>query len=380
MAAAAETALRNFVDGRQVRRPGRPDQRRRGSEHRRGLPPGAGLRRGRRGRRADHGRRRRSTPGGTPPRPSAAWPCSGSPTPIEARAEDLIEAESRNTGKPVTMTRTDEVPPLRRRAAVLRRRRAGAGGPVGGGVPGRPHLDDPARADRRLRPGHALELPDDDGGLEDRPGAGRGQHRRAQAVRHHPGVHAAAGRDRGRVPAAGRAQRDLRRPGHRPGAGRRTTSRRWSRSPARSGRASRSPRGRRGRPQARPPGTGRQGPGRGVRRRRPGRGRADDRRCRVLQRRPGLHRGDAGARRPRHRRRPDRRAGRAGPRAAHRRARPARRRLRPAQQPGPAGPGLRLRGPGAGPRHRAWPAATRSATAATATPRPWWPGCARTTR
>ena len=31
---------------------------------------------------------------------------------IEARADDLIEAESRNTGKPVAMTRTDEVPPL----------------------------------------------------------------------------------------------------------------------------------------------------------------------------------------------------------------------------------------------------------------------------
>jgi betaine-aldehyde dehydrogenase len=31
---------------------------------------------------------------------------------IEARAEDLIEAESRNTGKPVALTRTDEVPPM----------------------------------------------------------------------------------------------------------------------------------------------------------------------------------------------------------------------------------------------------------------------------
>jgi len=31
---------------------------------------------------------------------------------IEARTEDLVEAESRNTGKPVGMTRTDEVPPL----------------------------------------------------------------------------------------------------------------------------------------------------------------------------------------------------------------------------------------------------------------------------
>ncbi len=31
---------------------------------------------------------------------------------IEARAEDLVAAESRNTGKPVELTRTDEVPPL----------------------------------------------------------------------------------------------------------------------------------------------------------------------------------------------------------------------------------------------------------------------------
>ncbi len=31
---------------------------------------------------------------------------------IEARAEDLVAAEVRNTGKPVAMTRTDEVPPL----------------------------------------------------------------------------------------------------------------------------------------------------------------------------------------------------------------------------------------------------------------------------
>jgi betaine-aldehyde dehydrogenase len=31
---------------------------------------------------------------------------------IEARAEELVEAESRNTGKPVAMTRSDEVPPM----------------------------------------------------------------------------------------------------------------------------------------------------------------------------------------------------------------------------------------------------------------------------
>ena len=31
---------------------------------------------------------------------------------IDARTQDLVEAESRNTGKPIAMTRSDEVPPL----------------------------------------------------------------------------------------------------------------------------------------------------------------------------------------------------------------------------------------------------------------------------
>jgi hypothetical protein len=54
---------------------------------------------------------------------------------------------------------------------------------------------DPPRADRRRRPGDPVELPDDDGGLEDRPGTRRRQHRRAQAQRHHAGDHPAR-RDR----------------------------------------------------------------------------------------------------------------------------------------------------------------------------------------
>ena len=41
----------------------------------------------------------------------------------------------------------------------------------------------------RLRAGRALELPDDDGGLEVRPGPRRGQHRGPQALRHHARVH-----------------------------------------------------------------------------------------------------------------------------------------------------------------------------------------------
>ena len=45
----------------------------------------------------------------------------------------------------------------------------------------------PPRAGRRVRPGRAVELPDDDGGLEVRPGDRRRQHRGAQAERHDAG-------------------------------------------------------------------------------------------------------------------------------------------------------------------------------------------------
>ena len=54
--------------------------------------------------------------------------------------------------------------------------------------------------------------------------------------------------------------------------------------------------GRRGHAEAGPPRAGRQGAGGGLRRRRHGDGAGDDRRHRLLQRRPGLHRGDPGAR------------------------------------------------------------------------------------
>ncbi len=91
-----------------------------------------------------------------------------------------------------------------------------------GRVHGRAHLLRAARADRRLRPGDPVELPDDDGRLEVRAGPRGRQHGRAQAVRHDAGVDPAARRDRRRVPAAGRAQRGLRRPRHRPRPGRPT--------------------------------------------------------------------------------------------------------------------------------------------------------------
>ena len=100
------------------------------------------------------------------------------------RASSHLEAE--NTGKPHALTASEEMPPmvdqLRFFAGAARVLEGRAGGRVHGG----PHVVDPPRADRRRRPGHAVELPDDDGGVEDRPGPRRRQHGRPQAERHHP--------------------------------------------------------------------------------------------------------------------------------------------------------------------------------------------------
>ena len=60
-----------------------------------------------------------------------------------------------------------------RQPALLRRRGAVPRGPRRRRVRQRLHLDHPPRADRRRRPDRAVELPADDGGLEDRPGARR---------------------------------------------------------------------------------------------------------------------------------------------------------------------------------------------------------------
>ena len=158
-------------------------------------------------------------------------------------------------------------------------------------------LDHPPRADRRVRPGGAVELPDDDGGLEVRPGDRRRQHRRAQAERHDarpptlllaeiaaeflpPGVlNVICGdRDTGRAmvvhdtPAMVSVTGSVR-------AGMEVAA-------AAAQSLKRVP------PRAR-----RQGAGRRVRRRRHRRRRRGHRDRRLLQRRPGLHRGDPRARR-----------------------------------------------------------------------------------
>ena len=124
---------------------------------------------------------------------------------------------------------------------VLRRCGTGAGGQVRRRVHEGPHVLHPPRADRRRGPGDALELPADDDDLEDRSGARRRQHDRAQALRHHAGVDDAVRRDGAGVPAAGCLQRGVRRPRHRPRGRRAPVRRSWSRSRARCARASRSP-------------------------------------------------------------------------------------------------------------------------------------------
>ena len=105
-----------------------------------------------------------------------------------------------------------------------------------------------------------------------------------------------------------------------------------------------------------------------------------DRHRRLLQRRSGLHRGHPRDRRPRRVRRLRRRPRRAGQGHQDRRTRRRGRAVRSGEQPGPARPRRRLRRADTGPRPRRHRRLTASATPATSTSRPSSPTCARTTR
>ena len=120
---------------------------------------------------------------------------------IEARGEELVGVESRDVGKPISGGARGAAV-HRRQPALLRRRRTLHGGPRRRRVHGRLHVDAAPRGAGRRRPGGALELPADDGDLEDRPRARGRQHRRAQAVRADADDDRAARRDRRRAPAA----------------------------------------------------------------------------------------------------------------------------------------------------------------------------------
>ena len=102
----------------------------------------------------------------------------------------------------------DAVP--RRQRALLRGSGALHGGTPGRRVHARLHVDAAAGAGGRRRAGGAVELPADDGDLEDRSGAGGGQHRRAEALRADADDGIPAGADLRRAPAQGSVERDLR--------------------------------------------------------------------------------------------------------------------------------------------------------------------------
>ncbi|CAA9402316.1 MAG: 4-aminobutyraldehyde dehydrogenase, partial [uncultured Pseudonocardia sp.] len=228
---------------------------------------------------------------------------------------------------------------------LLRRGGADSGGALVGRVHAGLPVEHPARARRRRRVGDAVELPDDDGGLEVRSRARRRQHDRPQAQRHHPRQHGADGRAVLRHPAARGVQRRLRRPVHRRAPGRPPHTGDGvdhRQHPGGQGRGH----GGRAERHAHPPGAGRQGAVRRVRRRRPGRRGRGDRRRRLLQRRAGLHRRHPRARALLGGRRPGggaRRAG-GGRAAVPRRGRLGRPVHPPGEQPHPARARLRAGG------------------------------------
>ena len=216
---------------------------------------------------------------------------------LEARADELGRLESANAGKPVGAA-IDEIASASTCSASSPAR-PGDGRPRGERVPGRPHLDHPARPDRRRRLDRAVELPAVHGGLEARAGARHRQHRRPEAVDPDAAQRLGFGEILAEILPAGRRERHLRDPARRSATPSSATRRSgWSRSPATPRPASAS---RRSRPirssgstwssAARRRSSSSTTPTSTSRPRRSARG--------LLERRPGLHRGDARPRRPR---------------------------------------------------------------------------------
>ena len=109
--------------------------------------------------------------------------CTASPGIIQERSRELAVLETIDNGKPIKESR--DVDRAARRGALLLLRRLGRQARV------RRLRRRPAAA-RRRRPGHPVELPAADAGVEDRAGARLRQHRRAQAGRDHAAHRAAA--------------------------------------------------------------------------------------------------------------------------------------------------------------------------------------------
>ena len=202
------------------------------------------------------------------PRASAARRSTSWPAAIEGDIEHLSAIESENVGKPVSIMEFEMDLTLdnwKFFAAAGRFLEGRAAGEYMAGL----HVDAPAGAARRHRLDRAVELPAQHGHLEGGAGAGRRQHRRAQALRAHALHRAAPGRAGRRRAPAGRAQRGVR-AGRDRGCRARRPRRRGDGVAHRLGGGRQGHRqGLLGDAQARPPRARRQGAGRGVRRRRP---------------------------------------------------------------------------------------------------------------
>ena len=127
-----------------------------------------------------------------------------------ARSSRALEAL--NVGKPIEAVTSDEIPVMADNLRFF----AGAARCLEGRAAGE-YMEGYTSFTRREAVGvvgqiDALELPADDGDLEDRPGARGGQHGRAEARRDDADDDRAAGRAGRRDPAQGRAERR-----HRPG-------------------------------------------------------------------------------------------------------------------------------------------------------------------
>ena len=129
---------------------------------------------------------------------------------VQKRERLLAVLESLDNGKPIRESRDIDVPLVARHFY----HHAGWASLIADEFPGH-------QAGRRLRPDHPVELPAADAGVEDRAGAGGGQHRRAEAGRVHAADRARLRRDlrRGRAAARRRQHRHRRRRDRR-GAGR----------------------------------------------------------------------------------------------------------------------------------------------------------------
>ena len=217
---------------------------------------------------------------------------------LEARAEDLVRAESENTGKPFQLTMDEEIPPMVDQIRFF----AGAAR----------NLEGLAAAEYMA--GHTSFVRREPLGVcgavtpwnypmmmavwKFAPALAAGNTMVLKPSDTTPGHRAAHGRDHGRAPAARRLQRRLRRPRHGPGPGRARDAGHGVGHRLGAGRHG-GGRGGGAHPQAGAPGAGRQGARHRVRRRRPGRGGRGDRRRRLLQRRAGLHGRHPGPRRAR---------------------------------------------------------------------------------